>query len=90
MFADVILQAFSSLTSGHNYTKADLHDFVQRYFDGPGAEFEKWTPTDSVEKLVKLYLLVHPLNQNCIQRPLRMNQHVLKNTYICKFSIKFH
>ena len=50
LFADVILRAFSSLTSGHNYTKADLNDFVQRYFDGPGTEFEKWTPTDSVEK----------------------------------------
>lgn len=46
---DKVLAAFRSVTENVSYTQEDLRTFVNTYFDGPGTEFETWTPEDIVE-----------------------------------------
>lgn len=48
---DVVLQAFNNLRSdlevqNQTFTPSILNDFLKRFFDDPGKEFETWTPLD--------------------------------------------
>ncbi|XP_041920060.1 trehalase isoform X1 [Alosa sapidissima] len=46
---DVVLEAFHNLTFGvqnQTITSSILKDFLTRFFDAPGKEFETWTPAD--------------------------------------------
>ncbi|XP_031429612.1 trehalase [Clupea harengus] len=50
---DVVLQAFHNLTSGvqdQTIIPAKLREFLMKFFDAPGKEFETWTPLDWREK----------------------------------------
>uniref|UniRef100_A0AAY4E4K4 Trehalase n=1 Tax=Denticeps clupeoides TaxID=299321 RepID=A0AAY4E4K4_9TELE len=50
---DVVLEAFRNLTSRERnrvLPPATLREFLHKFFDDPGTEFEPWTPTDWHEK----------------------------------------
>lgn len=52
---DIVLQAFNNLTSdlevkNQTINSTILNDFLKKFFDDPGKEFEAWTPLDWHEK----------------------------------------
>lgn len=52
---DIVLQAFNNLTSdlevqNQTISSTILNDFLKKFFDDPGKEFEAWTPLDWHEK----------------------------------------
>ncbi|XP_064651308.1 trehalase-like [Lineus longissimus] len=43
---DVVIAAFENMTKSGDVTREKLEAYLERYFAGPGNEFEKWDPSD--------------------------------------------
>jgi hypothetical protein len=43
---DEVIAAFGNLTKSGNVTRQKLRDYLERFFAGPGNEFEKWDASD--------------------------------------------
>ena len=52
-----MLSAFQNISQTGSPDKAIIRDFLKTYFEGPNMEFEKWIPSDFVERSVDIILV---------------------------------